>query len=78
MGGMKKDDLAKRLARQSHLTKAAAADQLDRMVHEILKQLRRGKDVALPGLGKFTPGKKLKFEFEEQSLRKGSESGKKQ
>jgi hypothetical protein len=53
---MTKKDLAERLARQARLSKAAAADQLDRVVHDILVRLRRGKPASLPGLGTFIPG----------------------
>lgn len=53
---MKKSDLAQRLAERSKLTPAEAADRLDRVVHSILKKLRRGKGASLPGLGKITPG----------------------
>jgi nucleoid DNA-binding protein len=51
---MKKTDLAKRLARRSGLTVAQAADELDRTVNRIARQLRRGEAPRLPGLGKFT------------------------
>jgi nucleoid DNA-binding protein len=54
---MKKPDLVKRLARRSGITMAEAADQLDRAVHQIVRQLERGRDAKLPGLGKLTPGK---------------------
>jgi nucleoid DNA-binding protein len=50
---MKKPDVAKRLARRSGVTPAEAADQLDRMVSQILEDLRKGKDACLPGLGRF-------------------------
>ncbi len=63
---MKKNELAARLARQSRLTKAAAADHLDRVVHEILKRLKRGKPAALPGLGTFTPGTKAGVAFRKE------------
>lgn len=68
---MKKSDLARRLAKQSGLSKAEAADQLDRVVHQIVSNLRKGEAVPLPGLGKFTPGRKWDFQFEGQE-RKGS------
>jgi nucleoid DNA-binding protein len=55
-GDMKKLDIARRMARQSRVTRAQAADQLDRTVHEILSNLRQGRQAALPGLGTFTPG----------------------
>jgi hypothetical protein len=61
---MKKDELAAKLAKQERLTHAAAADQLDRVVHEILSKLRRGEPAPLPGLGKFVPGVEPAFEFE--------------
>ena len=61
---MKKIDLTRRLARQSRLTKAAAADELDRVVHNILSNLRKGQPASLPGLGTFTPGPKVAFQFE--------------
>lgn len=66
---MKKQELARRLARESGLSKAAAADQLDRLVHNILRRLRQGKSVSLPGLGTFVPGPKVAFRFEEGERR---------
>ena len=39
---MTKSDLAARLARQKRLSKAEAADQLDRVIHEIIFNLRNG------------------------------------
>ena len=51
---MKKPDIAKRLALESGVSPAEAADRLDRVVREILAELRHGKDAALPGFGKFT------------------------
>jgi nucleoid DNA-binding protein len=75
---MKKDDIARRLARRSHTSKAAAADQLDRIVHDILTELRKGKAFPLPGLGRFTPGARPGFEFETRTFAKGPQSGQKQ
>ena len=63
---MRKPEIAKRLARQSGLTKAEAADQLDRVVNRILSRLREGKAAPLPGLGRFKPGPNGIFEFEKQ------------
>ena len=68
---MKKPELAKRLAKRSGVTRAEAADHLDRVVHQILSNLRKGQAVELPGLGKFTPGDKWNFQFE-PARRKGS------
>ncbi len=53
---MNRIDLAARLALASHKSKAEAADELDRVVHRILRKLRQGKPVSLPGLGRLRPG----------------------
>jgi nucleoid DNA-binding protein len=52
---MKKGELARRLARDSHLTQAQAADQLGHLVHEIVSKLRQGQEAPIPGLGTFQP-----------------------
>ena len=61
---MKKPQIAKRLARRSGVSKAEAADQLDRVVNDIVIQLRNGQPAPLPGLGTFVPGRTWDFEFE--------------
>jgi nucleoid DNA-binding protein len=61
---MKKAQLAQRLAKESRITTAAAADQLDRMVSDILQRVRSGQTAALPGLGTFRPGHNPEFQFE--------------
>ena len=61
---MTKSDLAKRLARQTRLSRAEAADRLDRLVHQIVSNLRQGQPARLPGLGSFSPGSKWEFRFE--------------
>ena len=53
---MKKPEIAKRMARQSGVSQAEAADRLDRVVHRILSNLRKGKETDVPGLGKFVTG----------------------
>ena len=73
---MKKTDLAARLARHTRVSKAVAADELDRIVHDILRRLRRGKSAVLPGLGEFKPGETPAFEFESQQHRKDRSRGK--
>ena len=45
---MKKPDIAKRMARESGMSEAEAADRLDRVVHQILSNLRRGRPAPLP------------------------------
>ena len=63
---MTKPEIAKRLARQAGISQAAAADQLDRVVHQILSKLRSGESAPLPGLGRFTPGPPFHFEKEKR------------
>jgi nucleoid DNA-binding protein len=57
---MKHDELADELAKEAGVAKAAAQDQIEELVQRILKKLRRGRSVALPGLGKLVarPGKR--------------------
>jgi nucleoid DNA-binding protein len=61
---MKKEELVRRLAKESHTTAAAAADQLDRVVHGILKRVRSGQSASFPGLGTFLPDHKNGFQFD--------------
>jgi nucleoid DNA-binding protein len=68
---MKKNDLAQRLARDTNVSRAAAADELGRVVHDIVKSLRRGVPVRLPGLGTFTPGKQPDFQFDAKPAVRG-------
>jgi nucleoid DNA-binding protein len=49
---MKREELACVLSRQTNLSRAAARDQIDELVHRILKTLREGQPVELPGVGK--------------------------
>lgn len=72
---MKRHNLAERLARSARLSKPDAADRLDRVVHDILRSLKRGERVALPGLGTFIPGKNPAFQFEPRGPAKGSRRG---
>ena len=66
---MKKPDIAKQFARRSGISRAAAADELDMVVSRILSHLRKGEEVAMPGLGKFTPGPKRQVGFEPEGLK---------
>ncbi|HEV3201780.1 MAG TPA: HU family DNA-binding protein [Bryobacteraceae bacterium] len=61
---MKKPEIAKRIARQSGVSEGEAADRLDRIVQQILENLRKGKETPLPGLGKFTHGPDGRIAFE--------------
>lgn len=67
---MRKSDLTHRIARQTHVSPAEAADQLDRVIHEILVSLRKGEPAALPGLGEFRPGQEWTFQFSQATRSK--------
>ena len=62
--GMKKGDLAKRMARERHISQGKAADTVDKVVHKILRNLRSGGTASIPGLGTLTPGPKPQFHVE--------------
>jgi len=66
---VKREELAKSLAKRAHVSKAAAADQVDRLVSDLLARVRKGESVPLPGLGIFQPGGELSFQFEENATR---------
>jgi nucleoid DNA-binding protein len=53
---MKHEELARELARKAALAPAESQDRIDELVQRILKKLRRGKPVVLPGLGKLVAG----------------------
>lgn len=61
---MKKEQLAKQLAKETRITDAAAADQVDAILNAILKRVRKGQSASLPGLGTFVAGQKEEFQFE--------------
>jgi nucleoid DNA-binding protein len=61
---MKKNELATLLARENKIPESTAADELDRAVHDILRRLRKGQRVSVPGLGVFKPGKTQAFRLE--------------
>jgi nucleoid DNA-binding protein len=45
-------ELARELPKETRLPRAVAQDRIDELVHQIVKKLRRGRTVELPGLGK--------------------------
>jgi nucleoid DNA-binding protein len=52
---VKKQDIANQIARQSGVTRAIAADRVDRVFNQILSDVRRGGwKTWLPGLGTFS------------------------
>jgi nucleoid DNA-binding protein len=58
------EGLINRLAAASDVTPAEAADQIDKLIDRILKRLRQGAPAHLPGLGKFSPGRTVRFQPE--------------
>ena len=60
---MTKAKIIEKLAKESNLTPAAAADHVDQVVNEILARLRKGQTASLPGLGSFRRERRaLKFD----------------
>jgi nucleoid DNA-binding protein len=49
---MKREQLAKTLARQTGLSPSDAQNEVDKLVHNILRKLRQGHAVKVPGVGK--------------------------
>ena len=68
---MNKPEIATSIARRSGISRAEAADRLDAVVRQILADLRRGREAALPGLGSFAPGPggSIAFHLEGESRR---------
>ena len=66
-GEMKKPDIARQLARRSRVSQAEAADRLDLVLHKILSDLRKGKEAALPGLGRLKHGPDGRVAFEREA-----------
>ncbi len=52
---MKKEELAKQVARSRGLSPSKAADLVDRIVADLIRELRKGRSVDLPGLGTLHP-----------------------
>jgi nucleoid DNA-binding protein len=61
---MKKEQLARRLAKESRMTEGAAADQVDRILSDLQHLMRNGQSASLPGLGTFRSGRKQDFPFD--------------
>ena len=69
---MKQSAFIRRFARATGVTPAAAADQLDHIVANIVDRLRRGQSAKIPGLGAFPAGDRSQFDFaKDAKARKG-------
>lgn len=55
---MKREEIAKKLARKTGLSNSEARNEVDELVHHILHKLRSGQPVKLPGVGKLLGNKK--------------------
>jgi nucleoid DNA-binding protein len=53
---MKQEELARELAREARVPPAIAQERIEELVHRIVKKLRRGRSVDLPGVGKLVYG----------------------
>jgi hypothetical protein len=62
--------IIQRLAQETHTAPADAADQLDKVLHGVLRRLREGKPATLPGFGSFVPGAEIRFEFKKSNDKK--------
>lgn len=67
---MRKPDIAKQLARRSRVSQGEAADRLDVVLQEIIADLRKGREPALPGLGKFKTGANGHISFEPEARKR--------
>ena len=70
VSGMAKKDLIRLLA-GGDKPESEAADELARAVESILKRLRRGEPVPLPGVGRLVPGKGREVRLEPPARRGG-------
>jgi nucleoid DNA-binding protein len=51
----------RQLAKRSSVTQAEAADQIDKYIHDVLRKLRKGQNVPVPGVGVITSGRDSKL-----------------
>ncbi len=58
--------MARKLAKESRMTAGAAADQVDRILSDLQKRVRKGKSASLPGLGTFRSGRNRDFQFDKE------------
>ena len=58
------DALVRRLAKRSRITHAQAADQIDGIVHDLVKKLKRGEAARIPGFGRLVGNTPVVFKPE--------------
>lgn len=59
---MNRENLAVALARRGRLPQGQAQDEVDRLIHGIVRSLRRGHAAEMPGVGRLTPKRSSKQE----------------
>ena len=52
---VKRKQLGLELARRRNLPRAAAQDEVDEVVATLIRRLRKGEPIKLPGIGKIVP-----------------------
>ena len=67
---MNKSDLSTRLAKQARVSKAQAADQVDRVVHQIVRNLRKGQSARFPGAGELQSGREMEIPIRRAASRR--------
>jgi nucleoid DNA-binding protein len=68
---MNKHDLVKFVAARDDVPHATAADHVDNAIHQILRQLRKGASVSLPGVGTLKPNSSSRIELSPPRNRSG-------
>lgn len=72
------DTLIQRLSKVVDATPATTADEVDKLIHKIIRKLRQGESARLPGLGTFAPsdksGNKTQFSQEASGEHRRSKS----
>jgi nucleoid DNA-binding protein len=53
--------IIQQLAKKSSVSQAQAADQIDNYIHDVLRKLRKGQRVPVPGVGVITPNRDLQL-----------------
>ena len=69
---MTNTDIARKIATETGVSRAQAADQLDEMVTSILKTVKRGGAANVPGLGQFRRTVKGALKFTPAHNRSGN------
>jgi nucleoid DNA-binding protein len=72
---MKYTEIREQIARETGISQAAAADQLDEVITSILKTVKKGGSANLPGIGRFRRGLKGDLRFTQTHQSQGRPHG---